>query len=128
MPFVRGQRVLFGRANGEQTLGEVMKVNRKSIKVKTLEARGYGRSSTPGTIWRVHPSLLTLAPGQGGAPSTSPSNPFKSLEGPIPKDIVNDARAEVQRIREAEMLRDANLRRSALAKLTDEEKRVLGLR
>src|SRR6476646_3244892 len=93
MTFIRGQKVLFGRASGEQTLGEVIKVNRKSIKVKTLEARGYGRGSTPGTIWRVHPSLLTLAPGEAIPATRQPagsSNPFKSLEGPIPSHIVKE--------------------------------------
>jgi len=37
-----GDRVLFGRPNGEQSLGEVIKVNFKTVKVRLLESRGDG--------------------------------------------------------------------------------------
>lgn len=57
-----GMVVLFGRENGEQTLGEVIKLNLRSAKVKTLEARGYGRGGKPGTKWRVDYGLMQLAP------------------------------------------------------------------
>jgi len=57
--FVVGEIVSFGRASGEQTLGEVVKVNRKSLKVKTSEGRGRGRGGSKGAIWRVPPSLCS---------------------------------------------------------------------
>ena len=70
MTFKVGDRVYFGRTNGEKSLGEVVKVNRKSLKVKLLEERGSRRSYTVGGTWRVHPSLCTLA--DEGRPSTRP--------------------------------------------------------
>lgn len=59
--FRRGDQVVFGRPNGEQTLGEVVKVNRKNLKVKQLEERGSRRVRSAGTIWTVHPSLCRHA-------------------------------------------------------------------
>ena len=55
----RGMKVCFGRLGGERTMGEVVKLNDKKAKVKTLEQRGNGRGSTPGTLWNVPYSLLT---------------------------------------------------------------------
>ena len=64
-----GDRVYFGRPNGEKTLGEVVKVNRKTYKVKTLEGRGRsGRGM--GVIWGVPESLMSAAPG-----SSRPAKP-----------------------------------------------------
>lgn len=37
-----GMKVVFGRLNGEKTVGEVTKIGRKKAQVKTLEARGGG--------------------------------------------------------------------------------------
>lgn len=48
-----GDRVTFGRPNGEQSSGEVLKCNAKSLKIRLLEDRGEGRGSTPGSIWNV---------------------------------------------------------------------------
>ena len=61
MTFNIGDRVYFGRTNGEKSLGEVVKVNRKSLKVKLLEERGARRNYAVGGTWRVPPSLCTLA-------------------------------------------------------------------
>jgi hypothetical protein len=75
MTFNVGDRVYFGRTNGEKSLGEVVKVNRKSLKVKLLEERGARRSYTVGGTWRVPPSLCTLADGDCPAdrPAAVPS-------------------------------------------------------
>src|SRR5690606_20853382 len=54
-----GQKVYFGRANGEKTLGEIVKINAKSIQVKQLQTRGLTKIRQEGTLWRVAPSLLT---------------------------------------------------------------------
>jgi len=54
-----GQKVRFGRGNGEQTLGEIVKVNLKRLKVKILEDRG--SRSQAGTVWSVPPSLCRHA-------------------------------------------------------------------
>jgi hypothetical protein len=53
-----GDRVVFGRPNGEQTEGVVVRVNIASVTVKTTEERGRDRVREPGKKWRVHPSLL----------------------------------------------------------------------
>jgi hypothetical protein len=53
-----GMKVMFGRPNGEKTLGEVVKTNPSKAKVKTLAARGV---SDVGTVWTVPYSLMTPA-------------------------------------------------------------------
>ena len=76
----RGMKVLFGRANGAKTLGEIIKLNPTKAKVKTIEARGSGPA---GVIWNV-PVLHALRhgpnPGEEGEGSTRdprrpPGNP-----------------------------------------------------
>ena len=52
-----GMKVYFGRRNGEQTLGEIVKINTKKFKVATLESRGVKKSHRVGGIWTVPPSL-----------------------------------------------------------------------
>ena len=49
----------FGRSNGEKTFGEIVKVNRKTYKVRTLEARGTKRDYAVGTVWKVPHSMFT---------------------------------------------------------------------
>lgn len=56
----KGAKVEFGRHNGEKTLGKVLKVNKKSVLVETLEARG--SKFAVGSKFRVAPSLLTVVP------------------------------------------------------------------
>ena len=58
-----GDLVLFGRPNGEQTRGKIVKVNRKTYKVQTLESRG--RRYAGGTVWSVAKSLCR--PDNGSA-------------------------------------------------------------
>ncbi len=57
-----GDRVLFGRPNGEKTLGRVVRVSAKSVSVEQLEERGTSRVRQAGAKWRVHPSLVHPAP------------------------------------------------------------------
>lgn len=52
-----GSRVYFGRTNGEKTLGEILKMNPKSAKVRALEERGSNRPV--GQVWNVAYSLLS---------------------------------------------------------------------
>lgn len=59
-----GMRVYFGRSRGEKTLGEVVKLNDKKAKVKTLEGRGQGRGSGVGVEWGVPYSMMTPAEGE----------------------------------------------------------------
>jgi len=61
-----GMKVIFGRNNGEKTLGEIIKINPTKAKVKALEERGNGRGSAVGTTWVVPYSLLTPADNTGG--------------------------------------------------------------
>lgn len=67
-----GMKVVFGRGNGEKTLGEVVKVNPSKCKVKTLESRGNGRGSMVGAVWTVPYSLM--APADGTAPQNDPAD------------------------------------------------------
>lgn len=68
MSFKVGDKVYFGRTHGEKTLGEVVKVNGKTLKVKQLESRGTMRDYPIGTIWGVPHTLATLV-----SPSTAPA-------------------------------------------------------
>lgn len=54
--FQIGDKVSFGRENGERTTAVVLKVNRKTLKVKTLEGRG---RYSEGMLFRVSPVLCT---------------------------------------------------------------------
>lgn len=60
--FKKGDKVIFGRGEGEKTEGIVEKVNAKSLKVKSLESRGRHRA---GQVWRVDPSLCMLRERDG---------------------------------------------------------------
>lgn len=93
----KGQKVFFGRSRGEQTLGEVVKVNRARAKVRQLESRGVMKDHAIGTIWTVPFSLLTpaptdakpvgLAPAQDASAFTMPKPAPKRPEADILKDI-----------------------------------------
>lgn len=85
-PFVPafGQKIYFGRNHGEKTLGEVVKVNRTTAKVKQLESRGTMRSYAVGTIWTVPFSLCSAAPSDAA---------------PAPSDDASALQAEVDRLR-----------------------------
>ena len=54
-----GSLVTFGRRRGQQTLGEIVKVNQKTFKVKTLESRG--SRSEAGQVWGVPKSMCKPA-------------------------------------------------------------------
>ena len=85
-----GMPVLFGRPNGEKTMGEVVKINAASVKVKQTEPRN-GRPS--GTIWRVAPSLVfPLSEGSVlTAPAKVAASPVAPPTTPRPEaDILRD--------------------------------------
>jgi hypothetical protein len=52
-----GMKVIFGRENGQKTLGIVRKMNPKKCKVEILEDRG--RKSVKGQVWIVPYSLMS---------------------------------------------------------------------
>jgi hypothetical protein len=53
MIYMRGMKVQFGRPNGEKTIGEIVKVNGKSLKIKQTEIRGTQKTHKIGTVWTV---------------------------------------------------------------------------
>ena len=65
----KGDKGYFGRRNGQKTYGEVVKVNRKTVKVKQLEVRGTQRDHAVGTVWTVPKSLWT--PEDSGRPAVT---------------------------------------------------------
>jgi hypothetical protein len=87
MQFSVGDKVLFGRGRGEKTLAEVIKVNRVSVKVKTLESRGTQRNYPVGTIWKVHPSLCEPVSGDR-APTSTASRSVPSRQTTSPRQIL----------------------------------------
>ena len=66
--FKVGDKVIFGRVNGEQTLGTVVKINAARCKVRQDDERGTARIRPAGTIWTVPFSLMRLADGTAPAP------------------------------------------------------------
>jgi hypothetical protein len=82
--FSIGEKVLFGRSRGEQTLGEIIKKNPKRAKIKQLESRGTQKTHQVGTVWTVPYTLLTKT----GADSATPTTQANSNEahGLIPDD------------------------------------------
>lgn len=72
-----GDMVLFGRTHGEKTLGRVVKVNGKKLKVEQVEERG---SSPVGALWGVPPSLCTKVTGSVTVPVST-----KIVTPPAPK-------------------------------------------
>lgn len=55
------QIVVFGRPNGEQTIGEVVKCNPAKAKIKTLENRGLFGQRPVGQVWVVPYTLIRPA-------------------------------------------------------------------
>ncbi|MDB4278084.1 hypothetical protein N9917_00480 [Deltaproteobacteria bacterium] len=75
--FSKGERVHFGRGKGEKTLAEVVKVNGKTLKVKTLEVRGTKRTYPIGSVWTVGPSYVTKLTGSAkSAPVVPKARPY----------------------------------------------------
>lgn len=76
-----GDEVLFGRPNGEKSLGKVIKLNPKAAVIATLNERGNGRSEV-GAKWRVAYSLIY--PKGGKTPKSNEEeiayNPFSTIE------------------------------------------------
>lgn len=60
-----GMRVVFGRTDGERTLGQIVKLNPARAKVEALVQRE-GREA--GTIWNVPYALMR--PAEDGAPAS----------------------------------------------------------
>lgn len=67
-----GMQVLFGRPNGQKTLGEIVKINPTKAKVRTLENRGQHED---GVTWTVPYSMMAPAMAQGAVP-VSPVRPL----------------------------------------------------
>ncbi len=59
--FKIGQKVYFGSKNGQKTLAEIVRLNAKSAKVRTLEQRGYRNGARVGEEWNVTYGLMTPA-------------------------------------------------------------------
>ena len=73
--------MIFGRGNAEQTSGEVIKVNRKTVKVKTTESRGMA------TTWKVPFSLCRHADEPQAAAVAAPTKPTRP-DSEVMRDIV----------------------------------------
>jgi hypothetical protein len=82
----QGDKVYFGRSHGEQTLGEVVKVNRVKVKVRQLESRGMYKSHAVGTVWTVPVSLLVKAD-----PSTKAAEPPVGAYGSYEMNMLRSA-------------------------------------
>jgi hypothetical protein len=70
--FAVGDEVTFGRGQGQQTKGTVVRLGRTKLKVRQDEARGVKRDYPVGSVWTVPPSLCTKL-GEGGAVPATPT-------------------------------------------------------
>lgn len=78
------QLVKFGRENGEQTLGKIVKLNHTKAKIQIVQNRGNGRGSVPGSLWSVPYSLIY--PADDTVPVKEPElkyNPYTHLDNLI---------------------------------------------
>lgn len=87
----------FGRDNGLWTKAEVIKINPKMAKVRTLESRGNGRGNHIGAVWNVAYALmrpvdysdaLPLVPQVNQADEQFPYNNYLYFENLIMEAIV----------------------------------------
>ena len=74
-----GMSVSFGRPNGEKTVGKIVKVNPKKLKIEQTEVRGSRKTHAVGTVWTVpkdHRFVTILeegsTPTQNKASATKP--------------------------------------------------------
>ena len=58
--FQKGMIVEFGRRNGEKTRARVLRVNKRTLTVETVETRGTRKTHPVGSKWRVHPALVKI--------------------------------------------------------------------
>jgi hypothetical protein len=72
MEFNVGDKVVFGRKQGEKTLGVITKVNRRTYKIRQQGARGTKRIRPDGTIWTVAKALVEAAPSDSAEPKSPP--------------------------------------------------------
>jgi hypothetical protein len=94
-----GMRVYFGRSHGEQTLGEIVKVNRAKLKIKQLESRGTMKSYPVGTVWTVPASLCSIVQDNGSVAKLAmpPREPTeKELVAQERRNEARAARAEAR--------------------------------
>ena len=89
MSFKVGDQVLFGRTHGEQTLGEVVKVNPKKLKIKQLESRGTMRDYPVGSMWAVPPNLVSPVAAKVAQAIEASTTPPKRNQSEIMKDILD---------------------------------------
>ena len=68
-----GMTVRFGRVNGEKTLGEIVKVNPKRLKVKQIGTRGRQKLHRDGQVWAVPKSLCEVVSDSTAAPDETPA-------------------------------------------------------
>jgi hypothetical protein len=101
--FKVGDKVFFGRKNGEQTWGTIVKINPKKLKVRQDASRGTMRDYPVGTIWTVPSTLVHLAPSEPGVAtaSTEPSPVKKVADAADP--VIGATVAKVRLMTDAEL-------------------------
>lgn len=87
MTLSKGSRVLFGRSHGEKTLGEVVRVNGKTVTVRQLEARGTLRNYPVGSKWRVALAFVQEVGGAVPSLATPVAQQPRRPESQILRDI-----------------------------------------
>ena len=101
--FKVGDKVVFGRKNGEQTWGTIVKINPKKLKVRQDASRGTMRDYPVGTIWTVPSPLVHLAPSEPGVAmaSVEPSPVKKVID--VTDSVIGATVAKIRRMTNAEL-------------------------
>lgn len=109
--------VRFGRENGEQTLGKVIKVNPTTLKVQQTESRGTLKSHAIGTVWKVPPSLCTLVSPNGVAQTPQAPTPVAKAPSRSEAAILADARDIENRLSPENLYCDGERSRSEATRI-----------
>lgn len=113
-----GDVVIFGRDNGEKTVGKVVRINAATYTIEALEERGTKRTHKAGGKWRVAKKLVRLrdrtltTPEPVRAPRTEAK-------------ILADLRAVESRLSPENLFMDGERSRTAARR---EERKLIGIR
>jgi hypothetical protein len=110
-----GDVVIFGRDNGEKTVGKVVRINAATYTIEALEERGTKRTHKAGGKWRVAKKLVRLRD--------------RTLTTPEPKrsdaEIIAELRNIESRLSPENLFMDGERSRTAARR---EERKLIGIR
>ena len=86
-----GMSISFGKLGQEQTDAVVVKINKKNVKVRTVQAR---RNAPAGTEWNVSPVLITIREDADFQPPSAREVTIQRIAGEMTKHNISLADIE----------------------------------